>query len=95
MAISATLTVTPVAPNHGDTVTALYVVQGNDPVPSQSATVTGTATVGAQALNVSTSVTLPGSPALPESFAVPVCPGLAFSVSPADPSGATFTAIVP
>lgn len=95
MAITATLTVTPAAPNHGDTVTAVYAVQGNDPIPSQSATVSGVATVGGTGYDVSTMVTLPGTPALPESFAVPTCTGLTFTVSSGDPTGATFTAVVP
>lgn len=95
MAISASLTVTPAAPNHGDTVTAVYVVQGNDPIPGQSATVSGAATVGGTAMDVTTILTLPGSPAEPVSFAVPACPGLTFVVSPSDPTGATFTAVVP
>ena len=95
MPITASLTVTPVAPNHGDTVTAVYSVQGNDPIPPQSATVSGVATIGGNAFDVSTTMTLPGTPAQPESFAVPTCPGLTFTVSASDPSGATFTAIVP
>ena len=95
MTISATLTVTPVAPNHGDTVTAVYTVQGNNPIPPQSASVSGVATVGTETFDVVTSVTLPGTPALPESFAVPTCTGLTFVVSPSDPTGATFTAVVP
>lgn len=95
MAITATLTVSPAAPAHGTTVTAVYSVQGNDPVPPQSATVSGVATVGGNPLNVSTTITLPGTPSQPVSFAVPTCPGLSFTVSPSDPTGATFTAVVP
>lgn len=95
MAITAMLTVTPVAPNHGDTVTAVYTVQGNDPTAPQSALVSGAATVAGTVLDVTTTVTLPGTAAEPETFAVPTCPGLTFAVSPADPTGATFTALVP
>ena len=95
MTISAILTVTPAAPNHGDTVTAVYTVQGNNPIPPQAAAVSGVATVGGITYDVTTSLTLPGDPALPESFAVPTCPGLTFVVSPSDPTGATFTALVP
>jgi hypothetical protein len=95
MPISASLTVTPAAPNHGDTVTAVYSVQGNNAVPPASDTVSGDVHVGDQDLAVSTSVTLPGEPALPETFAVPTCPGLTFAADPADPTGATFTALVP
>jgi len=92
MAISASLTVTPSAPAHGDTVTATYHVTGNDPVPAHSATIDGDVTVGSQDLAVSTTITLPGTPALPQTFALPTCPGLTFSAT-ADP--AVFTAVVP
>lgn len=92
MAISATLTVTPAAPNHGDTVTAVYAVQGNDPSAPSVATVTGEATVGTDQLSVTTTITLPGVSALPETFAVPTCPGLTF-VPTSNPT--TFTALVP
>lgn len=92
MPISASLTVTPAAPAHGDTVTATYTVTGNDPIPPQVGTVTGKATVGEQDYEVSTTVTLPGTPAAAESFTVPVMAGLTF-VATADPR--TFTALVP
>lgn len=92
MAISVTLTVTPAAPAHGATVTAVYAVAGNDPTVPQSVTVSGDAHVGGQDYAVSTTITLPGTSALPETFAVPTAPGLTF-VATSDP--ATFTAIVP
>lgn len=96
MAITATLSVTPAAPAHGATVTAAYAVTGNTGTSAQQGTVTGTATVGGTAYGVSTTVTLPGTAPLPQSFAVPSCPGLTFAVNlAADPSGATFTAVVP
>jgi hypothetical protein len=95
MAIAASLSVTPAVPAHGAIVTAVYTVTGNAPGPVQSATVTGSATVGGQPFSVSTTVTMPGTDAQPVSYAVPSCPGLTFTVSPADPSGATFTAVVP
>jgi hypothetical protein len=95
MSITASLTVTPVAPNHGDTVTAVYGVQGNDPVPPQAAAVTGIVTVGGAPVDVTTTLTMPGQPAEPVSYAAPVCAGLSFSQSPADPTGATWTAVVP
>ena len=94
--VSATLTVTPAAPAHGATVTAVYSVTGNDPIPPASAVISGVATVGElPPLDVSASITLPGTPALPESFAVPTGAGLTFTVSESDPTGATFTAVVP
>jgi hypothetical protein len=92
MAVSASLTVAPAAPNHGDTVTATYAVQGNDPAPPTSATVSGDANVGGEDFEVSTTVSLPGTPALPETFAVPTCPGLTFSATGAPE---VFTAVVP
>ena len=95
MAISAALTVSPAAPGHGTTVTAVYTVTGNDPGPPQQATVSGVATIGGNALNVTTTLELPGVKPLTELFAVPVCPGLSFAPDPSDSSGATFTALVP
>lgn len=95
MTVSVTFTAEPAAPGHGDTVTAAYAVTGNDPGPPQSATVSGAATIGAGTFDVSTTISLPGVKPLPETFAVPSCPGLVFAADPADPSGATFTAVVP
>lgn len=96
MAITASITVTPAAPNHGDTVKAVYTVQGNDPVPPTQASVGGDVTVGTEDISVTTTLTLPGTAALPESFQVPTCPGLTFTVDTTDdPTGATFTAVVP
>lgn len=92
MPISASLTVTPAAPAHGDTVTATYAVTGNDPIPAQVGTVSGRVRVGDEDLDVSTSVTLPGMPALSESFATPTMAGLTFTPT-ADPR--TFVAVVP
>jgi len=92
MAISAALTVTPAAPNHGDTVSAVYTVTGNTGSPGQAGTVTGTATVGGVPYGVSTTITLPGTAPLPVSYALPACAGLTFTAT-ADP--ATFTAVVP
>lgn len=92
MAISVVLNVTPAAPAHGQTVTAQYVVTGNNAIPPASATLTGDVNVGGTDYPVSASLTMPGTPALPQTFATPVCPGLSFSPT-ADP--ATFTAVVP
>jgi hypothetical protein len=92
MAVSASLSVAPSAPNHGDTVTATYTVSGNNPSPGQSATVSGDANVGGTDFQVSTTITLPGTPALPVTYTVPTCPGLTFTAS-ALPN--VFTAVVP
>lgn len=92
MAITATLTVSPASPAHGDTVTATYAVNGNDPVPPQSATVSGDANVGGTDYAVTTTITLPGTPALPETFAVPACTGLTFAAT-SQPN--VFTAVCP
>jgi hypothetical protein len=93
MAITATLTVTPAAPDHGDVVTATYAVQGNDATAPKSAVVSGDATVGEQNLEVSTVLTLPGTFALPETFSLPTCPDLTFEADADDPH--VFTALVP
>lgn len=92
MAVTVTLTVTPAAPAHGATVTATYAVTGNDPGPAQSGTVSGKVTVGGTDIQVATTVTLPGTPALPVTYAVPACPGLTFAPTP---NPAAFTAVVP
>jgi hypothetical protein len=92
MAISASLVVTPSAPGHGDTITAQYVVTGNDPVPPSAATISGEVVVAGTEFDVSTTITLPGTPAGPVEYAVPVCEGLTFAVTE-DP--AVFTAVVP
>ena len=89
---TATLTVSPATPAKGATVTATYSVSGNDGTPAQTATVAGKATIGSQVLDVTTTVTLPATPAQPESFAVPTCPGLTFTAT-ANPR--VFTAVVP
>lgn len=92
MPITATLTVTPTSPGHGDTVTARYAVQGNDGTPAQAAEVTGQATVGGVDLDVSTVLTLPAVPPLPEVFGPVSGAGLDWQAT-ADP--AVWTAVVP
>lgn len=89
---TVTLTVTPTAPNHGDTLTATYAVAGNDGTPPQSASITGDVTVGSDILHAVTTVTLPAVPPLPETFDAPTCPGLSFQSTP-DPH--VWTALVP
>jgi len=104
MTIAATLTVSPAAPNHGDTVTATYLVTGNTGTPlipgtpAVSDTVSGTAVVGGASLLVTTTVTIPAVadipavPPLPVTYAVPTAAGLTF-LATANP--AVFTALVP
>ena len=92
MAISCDIGASPSAPHHGDTLTVTYTVTGNDPVDPSAANVTGRVVVDGIPYDVSTSITKPGTPAAPVSYAIPACPGLTFSAT-ADP--ATFTAVVP
>lgn len=92
MAVAVSFSVTPTAPNHGDTVTATYTVTGNNPGPSQSGTVSGVANVGGTGYQVSTTITLPGTPALPVTYTTPTCTGLTFA---ATGTAGVFTAVVP
>jgi hypothetical protein len=92
MAVSCDISATPSAPNHGDTITVIYSVTGNDPVDPSSASITGRVVVAGIPYDVATSVTLPGTPAGTVTYAVPACSGLTFAAT-ADP--ATFTAVVP
>jgi len=92
MPVSCDMNASPSAPAHGETVTITYSVQGNDPIDPTSATITGRVVVGGTPYDVSTAVTLPGTPAASVTYDVPLCTGLSF-VSTADPS--VFTAVVP
>jgi hypothetical protein len=92
MAVTVTLSVSPSSPNHGDTVTAAYSVQGNASGPGTPVTIAATATVGGQSFPVTTSFTLPGTPAAAVTYAVPACPGLTFRQGSASN---VFTALVP
>ena len=92
MAITCDMNATPSAPNHGDTVTVQYTVDGNDPIDPTSATITGRVVVGGTPYDVTTSVTLPGTPSASVSYDVPTATGLSF-VSTSDP--AVFTSVVP
>jgi len=92
MPVSCDMNASPSAPAHGETVTITYSVQGNDPIDPTSATITGRVVVGGTPYDVSTAVTLPGTPAASVTYDVPLCTGLSF-VSTADP--AVFTAVVP
>lgn len=92
MTITATITVSPAAPKSADTVTATYTVTGNDPVAPTSTQVSGVAHVGDQDIDVTTTITLPGVPSLPETFTAPTCDGLTFEATD-QPN--VFTALVP
>lgn len=92
MAISVSLTVVPAAPAHGDTVTATYVVVGNDPIPGQTLPVHGSVNIGGVDYVADGTLTAPGSPALVEQYAIPTCAGLTF-VATANPR--VFTAVMP
>jgi hypothetical protein len=91
--VSVALSVSPSAPNHGDTVTATYTVSGLAPSAGTPVAVNGSVTIGGGTpIPVTGSFTLPGAPAATVTYAVPTCPGLAFKAT-ANP--AVFTAVVP
>jgi hypothetical protein len=92
MAVSCDISANPSAPNHGDTLTVTYSVSGNDAVDPSSATITGRVIVGGTAYDVTTQVTLPGTPAATVNYAMPTGGGLSFAAT-ADPS--VWTAVVP
>lgn len=92
MAVVAELVLDNPAPDHGDVVTATYIVTGNDGTPAQEAEAVGSADVGGTDYPVTAPIILPGSPALPQTYDTPACLGLVF-VPTANP--AVFTAVVP
>jgi hypothetical protein len=92
MAISCDLNAGDPTPAHGDTLTVTYTVDGNDPLDPTGATISGRVVVGGVGYDVSTAITLPGTPAAAVSYSNPTCPGLTFAAT-ADP--AVFTAVVP
>lgn len=81
MAVSVTLTITPSAPQHGDTITATYTVTGNNPIP-----VSGDVKVGGVDYAVSASVT----PSVV--YTTPTAPGLTFT---ATSTPGVYTAVAP
>jgi hypothetical protein len=82
MAISCSINADDSAPAHGQLVTFTYTVEGNDPIPSQGSTTNGAVVVGGIRYEVSTSVTLPGTPAASEQFEMPTSDaGLVFSAT--------------
>jgi hypothetical protein len=93
VAVSCDINADDTAPAHGQLVTFVYSVDGNDPVDPTSATVRGAAVVGGTRYDVSTTMTLPGTPAASEQFEVPSSDsGLVFQ-STSDP--AKFTCTIP
>jgi hypothetical protein len=92
MAISCDINVDNSAPGHGSIIIVTYSVDGNDPIDPQGATISGRVVVGSVGYDVSTQVTLPGTPAASVSYEVPECDDLSF-VATSDP--AVFTATIP
>lgn len=94
MAISCDINADDPTPAHGQTVTFTYSVDGNDPIDSSSATVSGAAVVGGVRYAVSTTMTAPGTPAASEQYEVPTSDqtGWVFLVTD-DPS--QFTCVIP
>lgn len=71
MAISVSINADDTAPAHGQLVTFTYTVDGNDPIASSGATVSGAAVVGGVRYEVETTMTAPGTPAASEQFETP------------------------
>ena len=93
MAISCDINADDTAPAHGQIVTFTYTVDGNDPVPPHGATGSGAAVVGGTRYEVSTTMTLPGTPAASEQFEIPTSDaGLVFAAT-SDPN--VFTTTIP
>lgn len=92
MAINCFMDASPSAPDHGDTLTVSYSVTGNDPVSPSTARISGTVVVGGTSYDVSTTVTLPGSPPSEVTYEVPECDGLTFAPTADE---AVFSAVVP
>jgi hypothetical protein len=94
MPISCDINADDTAPAHGQIVTFTYSVDGNDPVDPTSAVVSGAAVIGGTRYQVSTTMTLPGTPPASEQFEVPTSDEdtLVFQ-STSDP--AVFTCTIP
>lgn len=93
MPVSCDINVDDPTPQHGDTITVTYEVDGNDPVDPTSATIRGRAVVGGIGYDVSTTMTLPGTPAAGVVYDVPTCADLPGFTATSDP--AVFTTTVP
>jgi len=92
MAVSCSLVIDNPNPVHGETITATYIVTGNDAIPPSTGQTLGRVFVGGNPIDVSTQLTMPGTPAQSVSYDTPTYPGLTF-VSTSDP--AAFTAVIP
>lgn len=92
MAISASLAPDIDTPAHGATVIFTYTVTGNDPIPASAAAIAGAVTIAGVVYDVTTAVTLPGTPAGAVAYDPPSGGGLVFNPT-ADP--AVFTALIP
>lgn len=92
MAITASLVLSNPTPAHGETITATYVVNGNDGTPAEPVTVGGDVTIGGQDLEVMVVLTKPAIDPLSETYSAPTCPGLTFEAT-GDPR--VWTALVP
>lgn len=93
MPVSCDINTDDPTPAHGDTITVTYSVDGNDPVNPTGATITGRVVVGGIGYDVSTDVTLPGTPAAGVVYDVPACDALPGFTVTSDP--AVFTTTVP
>lgn len=71
MTVSVSLNADDTQPAHGQIVTFTYTVDGNDPIDSSSAVVSGAAVVGGVRYQVETTMTAPGTPAATEQFEMP------------------------
>lgn len=92
MAITVSLVLSTPTPAHGDTITATYVVNGNDGTPAEPVTVGGGVTIGGQDLDVMVVLTKPAIDPLSETYEPPTCPGLTFEPTD-DPR--VWTALIP
>lgn len=92
MPITVQLVVSNPTPAHGETVTASYVVTGNDGTPPEPGTLVGRAMIGGQEYDVEGTITKPAIPPLEETFDAPTMDGLTFEAT-ADP--AIWVALVP
>jgi hypothetical protein len=92
VAVSVSFAVTPPNPEPGAQVTATYTVTGNSPVPGAPIEITGSATVGGVAYDVTATAVPQPEPALPVTYSVPVAPGLTFTAGSVP---GVFTAVIP
>lgn len=92
MPITVQLVVSNPTPAHGETVTASYMVAGNDGTPPEPGTLVGHAVIGGVDYAVEGTITKPAIAPLEESFSAPTMAGLAFQPT-SDPT--VWVALVP